>query len=383
MMDLLPEAMVSFALEEFADALAIYDEMIALVPNVGELYALRADVHGALANYDEAIGDLLTALEVLATEGPLLDELAPDAGDVPALQNNLCWFYGITGDPESALPYCEAAVAAEDDPAFRDSRGLVYAQLDMLAEAAADFQMVVDDLENSASPGLQAIREERLGWLEALGEGENPIDAGVLAELRGEVVEAPPPEQTAPPTADLVQQGRDLMQTGQLTTAIDKFSQAIAENAGNVDAYYYRGMAYRFNGQLDLALADFDHVIAASPGWADAFYERGITYGTTGNFERAIQDYSQAISLNPNNADYYSFRGLARLTLGQIGPAIEDFSASLSIRPDHALTLFNRGFANALSGDAAAARADLQRALELGLPPSMEEMARDLLEMLP
>jgi hypothetical protein len=163
-------------------AAVVYSEMLAyeMKPQQrASMHSLRADAYDRLGDIEAAIADYEQAVE--------LGEEDPD------ILNNLCWDYGITGQPDLALPYCERAVEGDPSPPNRDSRGLANAQLGNTDAAITDFRAVVDDLEGATDPELQAIRADRQAWIAALEAGDNPITADVLAKLRE--------EWRAPPTA--------------------------------------------------------------------------------------------------------------------------------------------------------------------------------------
>ncbi len=144
------------------------------------LYAFRADTYDKLGDFAAAIADYQTAVDLGMADADIL--------------NNLCWDLAITGQAELALPYCEQAVAADPSASHLDSRGVAYAQLEMVPEAIADFQAVVDDA--GTPPAIVGQRQE---WVAMLEEGSNPFTPELLAELRAEtaVVTA-----TATPVAD-------------------------------------------------------------------------------------------------------------------------------------------------------------------------------------
>jgi tetratricopeptide (TPR) repeat protein/transcriptional regulator with XRE-family HTH domain len=108
--------------------------------------------------------------------------LAPDFAPI---QNALCWGYGTAGEAQTALPYCDAAVALDPTGASFDSRAIALAQLGRHAEAAADLRAYLAWVQQE-HPSLYAkYRGPRVeGWIEALERGENPFTADELALLR-------------------------------------------------------------------------------------------------------------------------------------------------------------------------------------------------------
>ena len=156
---------------EYEMALVVYTEMLNYGPDP-DLYSLRADTYDRLGDFDAAISDYLTAVDLGTKKDSIL--------------NNICWDLGIIGQAEKALPYCEQAVEVSPSPSNRDSRGLTYAQLEMTQEAIADFQAVADELKDATDSRLKNIATERQEWITSLEAGVNPITPEVLTKLRND-----------------------------------------------------------------------------------------------------------------------------------------------------------------------------------------------------
>lgn len=107
------------------------------------------------------------------------------APDFALIQNALCWGYGTAGEAQTALPYCDAAVALDPTGASFDSRAIALAQLGRHEEAAADLRAYLAWVQQE-HPSLYAkYRGPRVeGWIEALERGENPFTADELSLLR-------------------------------------------------------------------------------------------------------------------------------------------------------------------------------------------------------
>jgi tetratricopeptide (TPR) repeat protein len=103
-----------------------------------------------------------------------------------AAYNGLCWGYALAQEAVRALPHCDQAVALDPTGASRDSRGIVYAQMDRYADAVADFNVYLEWLQAEVDPTLYERYRGPLveTWIEALNQGENPFTPAVLASLR-------------------------------------------------------------------------------------------------------------------------------------------------------------------------------------------------------
>ena len=103
----------------------------------------------------------------------------------PSIDNGLCWGYALDGDAQGALPYCEAAVAADPTGSSFDSRAIVYSDLGRSADAVADLKQYVLWVQ-SEHPELYAKYHgpEAETWITALEADENPFTAEVRAALR-------------------------------------------------------------------------------------------------------------------------------------------------------------------------------------------------------
>ena len=103
----------------------------------------------------------------------------------PSIDNGLCWGYALDGESQAALPYCEAAVAADPTGSSFDSRAIVYSDLGRTSDAASDLKQYVLWVQ-SEHPDLYAKYHgpEAESWITALEAGANPFTPEVRAALR-------------------------------------------------------------------------------------------------------------------------------------------------------------------------------------------------------
>jgi tetratricopeptide (TPR) repeat protein len=141
------------------------------------IYELRAESYWKLGDFDKAISELETAVQLIT----------PDLEFIYAgTYNNLCWYLALVGEPQDALPHCEKAVSIDPDPIYLDSRGLAYAMLGMEEEAIADFDIVINELGSALDPSLVEIRESREKWVADLEAGVDFNTPEFLEELQAD-----------------------------------------------------------------------------------------------------------------------------------------------------------------------------------------------------
>ena len=148
-----------------------------------------------------------------------------------------------------------------------------------------------------------------------------------------------------------------------LEEAIADFSKAIALAPKNVDAYIYRGDAYKARDADDKAAADFSSAIKISPN-----HERAYVYLADvriGSAAQAIADYNTAVTLNPGDAFAWFARGCAKKRNDDAGGAILDFDHAIARDPKFATAYNYRGIVKLHAHDWVGAKADFIRVIEL------------------
>jgi tetratricopeptide (TPR) repeat protein/DNA-binding XRE family transcriptional regulator len=158
--------------ENLARAIADCERAIALAPDWPEALFNCGVAHVRLANRPAWQADFAR-----------LQTLAPNH---PGLQEALCWAYTLDEEPETALPYCDRAIALAPDGPGRDSRAIVYAQLGRLTEAIADLEEYSASLRQKDPARYDRETARYQTWLTALRAGQNPFDRVTLEQLRRE-----------------------------------------------------------------------------------------------------------------------------------------------------------------------------------------------------
>lgn len=149
--------------------------------------------------------------------------------------------------------------------------------------------------------------------------------------------------------------------------AIENFSRIIELDPNNKDAYFYRGMSYRYLDYYpSLAIIDLNKYIDTfSVRTPEAYTERGIVYYQLGFMPEAIGDVKQAISIDPNYEDAYINLMKAVDVRKEYTAAIEYFTALTQSNPNSAFPWYYRGLSYFKSGDNANAASDFRKALQI------------------
>ena len=93
--------------------------------------------------------------------------------------------------------------------------------------------------------------------------------------------------------------------------AIDFYTQEIASNLGNSEAWRERGIIWTQKKEYDKAIADFNETIRLAPNDVIAYFNRGTAWLVKEVYESAIADFNEAIRLNPKFGRAYGNRGIA------------------------------------------------------------------------
>jgi tetratricopeptide (TPR) repeat protein len=182
---------------------------------------------------------------------------------------------------------------------------------------------------------------------------------------------------TAPPTsATLLQQGLFHHRRGELSLAMDRYTDALRIDPQNADALYYvavvacqegqysqgvelakraidngppqarvhnlLGQAYDRLEQPLEAIKQYDQAIAVDPDFAEAHGNRAGIMADAGFPEEALKSYDRALAIHPNPTDWLN-RGSVLHGLGRIDEAIESFDKAIALEDKSPAPHFLRG----------------------------------------
>lgn len=276
---------------------------------------------------------------------PLLIIYSPNPGEAQRQCNEFKALLGV-GQPKIGEPTTtdinrvlrEYNTALKYDPAHieaRRKRGVILRRMDRYREAIADFDVVLN-----ARPTHAQARY-----------------------LRGD----------------------SYYKAGDYAAAIPDFNAAVAGDAytpaQKLSIRVQRAYAHLATKNHKAAISDYSAVINAGGAKSDSYAKRGQAYLSTGKFAQAEADFTQALGLTPPKQELHSLywaRGGVRMQLKNQAGAIDDFSSALKIK--EAAQLYSvRGHGQFELGKFAEAKADITKALALGLPDaSLTAQAHEL-----
>lgn len=133
------------------------------------------------------------------------------------------------------------------------------------------------------------------------------------------------------------QRASDLLQQAKVTpdprVQILLLSNAIERAPRMVNAYHYRGDAYRTLKEYRSAVADYSRAIQLRPKDPFRYYARGLAYTDMHRYSSAIADFSQAITLKPSYTDFYLARARAYAADKKYTQAVSDYQRYTAKRP--------------------------------------------------
>ena len=185
------------------------------------------------------------------------------------------------------------------------------------------------------------------------------------------------PPMNAPPTAAaLLQQGLFHHQRGELSLAMDRYTDVLRINPNDADALYYvavvacqegqysqgvelakraiangppqarvhnvLGQAYDRLEQPLEAIKQYDEALRLDPDFAEAHGNRAGIMADAGFPEEALKSYDRALALNPNMTDWLN-RGAVLHGLGRNDEAIESFDKAIALDDKSPGPHFGRG----------------------------------------
>lgn len=298
-------------LHRYDEALANYDQAIALDPGAADAFNDRGTVLQSLQRYDEA----LASHERAATLRP--DYAGAYYNQGTALLN--------LGRYEEALARYDRAISL--DPLWVEAhlnRGLALQRLQRYEESLSSYDSVI-----GLNPGWADAYNDRGAALQMLRRHEEALASyDKAAALQPESADA------------CFNQGNALLALQRHAEALTHYDRAISLEPRHVDAHFNRGNALLNLHRSCEALASYERAAMLRPDHADAFYNQGVALMTLEDHVEALERFECAIALNPRHSDACTNKGNALRNLQRYDEARASYDQSIALQSGSARARF-------------------------------------------
>jgi tetratricopeptide (TPR) repeat protein len=161
--------------------------------------------------------------------------------------------------------------------------------------------------------------------------------------------------------------GRALLIEGKsLAEALRILERATELDANRAEYWLYVGWAANEAGRVAKAEDALDKALAMDQSLADAYWQRGVLRGRQGAVKDAVKDLLRALELRPTRHEAHAALADAYDELGLENEALQEWEKAVAAEPENALWAFRYGKLLSANRRPDPARAQLQKAIELG-----------------
>jgi tetratricopeptide (TPR) repeat protein len=174
-----------------------------------------------------------------------------------------------------------------------------------------------------------------------------------------------PAAATSPRTAELLQRGLHLHQSGRAAEAAPLYEQVLALDPKQPAANHLLGVVRLAEGRLDDAIHLISRAVAADGKNAQYLGNLGVAFNAAELHRDALEALRRAVALKPDFAEAHTNMGTALRALGRFAEAAEAHRAAVYLKPEQAGFHFNLGNALEDAGELHDAEASYSEAIRL------------------
>jgi len=152
-------------------------------------------------------------------------------------------------------------------------------------------------------------------------------------------------------TDALLDRGHLLLAQKRFEAALESYNVALSRQPQNADLLNNRGVVLNELDRLPEALAALDEAIAVRPDFATPHFNRGNVLLQLRRPDEALASFDRALILKPDYSDAMCSRAVALKELGRFEQAMQTFDAALQRDPQSAHAKNNKGALLLLRGD--------------------------------
>jgi tetratricopeptide (TPR) repeat protein len=318
-------------LGRYSAALADYNRAIAIEPDNPTYYASRSSIYEKLKRESEAMSDRSRQIELLTR--------SKDPKTLASAYRTRSLKYFLAGNYPLALADCDRAIDLNRTERFSyHLRATIYSRIGNNLAAIANETKNIELLESEINPNFES--------------------AAILYLIPA-----------------YSQRGKYYQAIGKMSEAQADWNKALSFDLPKVDNRDLKLAVYMerswINQNLERyadAIVDLDTVLKLDPKNAAAYRDRGSAKTRLNRYSEALADLSAAIALDPNEGVTYFGRYSVYVSLGKYPEALLDVTKAIQLKPKDISesTLYrSRARTYSLSGDLTSAIADLDRAIKL------------------
>jgi len=168
-----------------------------------------------------------------------------------------------------------------------------------------------------------------------------------------------------PVTTNWVERGNRAITRGDLTEALQDYTNATQQQPNDPVPWYDRALTYQSLGRIADAVSDARRSIAERATFADGHELLAHLLQQSGDLPAALRAADRSVELQPDNTGYRLRRALILTDLGRISDAKLDYQAVLRRNPEQRDALVGLAYALLNAGDEKAAMPLLERYVAL------------------
>src|SRR5476651_1971258 len=146
-----------------------------------------------------------------------------------------------------------------------------------------------------------------------------------------------------PTTAELLTQGLFHHRQGQLSLAMDRYTDVLRNDPNNPDALYYVAVVACQEGQFKQGVELAGRAIEKGPPQARVHNLLGRAHEQLGTPLEAAKSYDKAIAIDPNFAEAHGNRANILVVAGFLDEALKSFDRAVALNPQSMTDWVNRG----------------------------------------
>ncbi len=342
-------------LERYRAALAAYDRVDQIKPDLVETWQGRGEVLYRLERFEaantaynktlrmapdnaviwnrkgKALYKLELYLEALAAQDKAL-RLKPDY--VQAISDRGIALIGL-GQYQKALEAFDKAQTIDPlDPKLWQNKALALQYLNRPQESIRLYQEALEAYERVIKENPQNITA-LLDKANVLSQLQRHQEALVTYEQAIAVNE----------NSHLASLGKGnaLFALQRYEDALAAFDRTVKVQPRSYISWHNRGSLLRDGlKKLPEAIASYDRSLAINPNFYHAWRDRGIALSQNQEQEKAIESFKKALNIKPNDYRSWVGRGIALSSLGRTDEAISVFDRAVEIQPQDPFVWMNR-----------------------------------------